>query len=72
MAEKKHLAKVAVLLPLGALFGPGAPDPIWVILRLRFSVEDIMEDMEIVNMLLYIHPAFILRNVLLRNPDPGF
>ena len=28
--------------------------PIWVILRLRFSVEDIVEDMEIVNISLYI------------------
>ena len=28
--------------------------PIWVILRLRFSVEDIMEDMGIVNISLYV------------------
>ena len=28
--------------------------PIWVVLRLRFSVEDIVEDMEIVNISLYV------------------
>ena len=28
--------------------------PIWVILRLRFGVEDIVEDMEIVNVSLYV------------------
>ena len=28
--------------------------PIWVILRLRFSVEDIVEDMEIVDIPLYV------------------
>ena len=28
--------------------------PIWVILKLRFSVEDIVEDMEIVNISLYV------------------
>ena len=28
--------------------------PIWVILRLGFSVEDIVEDMEIVNISLYV------------------
>ncbi len=27
MPEKKTLAKVVDLVPLGALFGPGAPDP---------------------------------------------
>ena len=28
--------------------------PIWVILRLRFSVEDIVEDIEIANISLYV------------------
>ena len=28
--------------------------PIWVILRLRFSVEDIVEDKEIVNISIYV------------------
>ena len=28
--------------------------PIWIILKLRFSVEDIAEDMEIVNISLYV------------------
>ena len=27
MDEKKTLAKVVEFVPLGALFGPGAPDP---------------------------------------------
>ena len=36
MAEKKTLAKVVVFKPLGALFGPGAPDADVAPFRKRF------------------------------------
>ena len=40
MAEKT-LGKSVDLVSLRALFGPGAPTPIWVDFKLGFSVEDI-------------------------------
>ena len=49
------LAKVVKLVPLGACFGLGGPaDPIWGILRLRVSVKDTAEDMENVNISIYL------------------
>ena len=50
MAEKKTLANVVDLVPLSNLLVPEHRIPISVILRLRFSVENMVEDMEIVNM----------------------
>ena len=57
---KIHLANVVGLVPLGAL-GPEAPEPslehqipVWVILRLRFCIEDIVEEMEIDNISLHV------------------
>ena len=54
MAEQS-LAKVVDFVALGALFGPGAPDPIWFILRLRLSIEDIAEDMDFVCFVTRVH-----------------
>jgi len=44
---EKHKAKVVGLVPLGALFGPEHWTPMWVKFKIRFCVEDITEDMEI-------------------------
>ena len=41
MAEQKTLAKVFDFVPLGALSGPGAPDPDLVHSRIDVSVDDI-------------------------------
>jgi len=41
--------------------------PIWVILKLRFSIEDIAEDMEIVNISLYV----CITNNIANNRDGG-
>ena len=51
---KKPLAKWSICYLWKHLLVPEHRIPIWVILRLRFKVEDVAEDMEIVNLSLYV------------------
>ena len=54
MPEHRPSAKVADLVSLGILFGTGTPDPNVVILRLWFRVGDMIEELEIVHISLYV------------------
>ena len=54
MSEKQTWQKWSIPYLLENLLVPEHRIPIWFILRLRFSVEDIVEDMEIVNISLYV------------------